>query len=62
MSITDLNPIIVKQKMKYFQVPNNESWRIPFIKELLATKANKYVLNGFKFSEIDNMLVDLCIS
>ena len=48
--------------MKYFQVPNNESWRIPFIKELLATKANKYVLNGFKFSEIDNMLVDLCIS
>ena len=60
--IKDLNPIIVKQKMSYFKVPNNELWRIPFIKELLAIKANKYELNGFKFNEIDNMLVDLCTS
>ena len=60
--IADLNPIIVKQKMVYSQVPKNEAWRIPIIKELLSVRANKSDLNGFTSNEIDNMLVDLCTS
>ena len=58
---SDLNAIIVKQRMKYFPIPKNEAWRVQIIKELLSIKSRKCELNGFTSKEIDQMLMDLCI-
>ena len=48
--------------MKYFPLPENESWRVPLIKELLAVKAQNLTLEGFTSKEIDEIIVYACTS
>ena len=56
----DLSSNIVKQKMKYFPMPVNESWRVPIIRELTAVNAQNLILPGFSKKETDSMLVFAC--
>ena len=62
LETNELNSSIVKTKMKYFPLPENESWRVPLIKELLAVKAQGLTLQGFTNKEIDEIIVDACTS
>lgn len=62
IKIDSLDPVSVKQNMKYFPLPVNEAWWIPLINELLAIKTQKCELPGFKIDEVNDMLLYTCTS
>ena len=62
LKVENLNYGQVKTNMKYFPLPENESWRIPLIHELMALKAQTHILPGFSYDEINDMLIQACIS
>ena len=61
-NVDDLDSFTVKSKMEYFPLPENESWRIPLIHELLSLKSQTFNFPGFSRQEIDDMLVHACTS
>ena len=36
------------------------AWRIPLLKDLLLTRSNKNVLDGFNYDEIAEIIDDIC--
>ena len=54
-----LNPSIVKAKMKYFQVPEDQTWRLPILRELMD---RRLAVPGFTDSELDTLKNYLCTS
>ena len=54
-----LTPSIVKSKMKYFEVPDDQTWRVPILRELLDAKL---CVPGFTEQEITTMKNFLCTS
>ena len=53
---------IVKKKMKYFAVPEEESWRPSLLSDLLKSRNNISTLPGFSLDEVDEMLKFVCSS
>ena len=49
-------------KLWYYDIPDNEKWRIHMITELMGSKMNEYEVEGFTESEIDELLNHLCSS
>ena len=62
VKIDDLDNNVVKNKMKYFTLPEQESWRVPLICELMSVNAQQFIVPGFSRKEIDDMLVYACTS
>ena len=54
-----LTPSIVKTKLKYFQVPDEQKWRIPILRELIDGKIS---VPGFTEEELNTMKNYLCTS
>ena len=50
---------MIKEKMKYFPLPPQESWRIGFLSELLNSNLE---IPGFNTDEVDEMVSHLCKS
>ena len=54
---------MVKSKLTYYPVPEDEKWRIPFCKELLQLRNDdNFNLPGFSFEEQTELLNYVCIS
>ena len=54
---------MVKSKLTYYPVPEDETWRIPFCKELLQLRNDdNFYLPGFSFEEQTELLNYVCIS
>ena len=53
---------LVKQKLKYFPIPEGQRWRVPIIRELLDCKNGAKELSDFSSTEIEDMLDFLCTS
>ena len=61
--VQKLTPKLVKSKLRYFPVPEEEQWRIPLCKELLKLREDgDYFLPGFTFDEQSDLLRYVCIS
>ena len=59
----DIFPSIVKKNMGYMQVPEDELWRVPLLKELLMIRDNvSKDLAGFSNVEVQEMIDYLCVS
>ena len=54
-----LTSSIVKSKMKYYQVPEDQKWRVPILKELMN---DKLTIPGFTESELNTIKNHLCTS
>ena len=54
-----LSSVRIKEKMKYFAVPLNETWRTGFLSELLD---NQLEIPGLNNDEIQEMVSYLCKS
>ena len=54
-----LTPSIVKEKMKYFRVPENQTWRVSLLGELMDESK---LIPGFTDSEISTIKNYLCTS
>jgi hypothetical protein len=51
-----LTPSLVKSRMNYFRVPEDQAWRVPMVKELLD---DNITIPGFSDSELRTMLWNL---
>ena len=58
-SVAGLSPGIVKSRMKYSRVPENEAWRVPMLRELLD---ENIAIPGFSSPELSFMKDYLCTS
>ena len=56
ISISDL------KDLKYFPVPENESWRVNLLKELLDSRLENMEIPGFSQQELTNMIDFVCVS
>ena len=48
--------------MKYFEVPNSETWRLSLIQDLLGFKSEILDIPEFSSVEVEEMLDFVCIS
>ena len=55
-----LTASLVKRKCKYQQVPEDESWRLPLLSDLLQVRKGNQVLENFTIQEIDDYINYLC--
>ena len=61
-NIANLNPQLVKTNMRYFELPENESWRLPVIFDLLQARNNMTEIAGFDIQEVEDLLRFTCTS
>ena len=59
-TIENLSPQLVKTDMRYFTLPENESWRLPVIFDLLNTRRNLMEITGFNVQEVEDLLKHVC--
>ena len=52
----------IKSKLKYFEVPNEEMWRLPMCNDLLDVRQGNLELKGFTADECSDMLRWVCTS
>lgn len=58
-----LTPNMIKENLKYFPVPQDEKWRLPFLDELLSVEANASTIDEcFSPSDVKLMISSLCTS
>ena len=55
----ELTSSLVKSKMKYFHLPEDQAWRVPILKEIID---DKIFVPGFTDSELNTMKDYLCTS
>ena len=60
--LQNLNSHLVKKNCKYFDVPEQEQWRLPVLSELLQVKQQKIRLGDFSIQEVEAMIDYLCIT
>ena len=54
---------LVKKNLKYFPVPQDEEWRLPFLDELLSVETNDSSIDEcFSSSDVKMMISSLCTS
>ena len=51
---------IVSLIIIYFELPENESWRLPVIFDLLNTRRNLMEITGFNVQEVEDLLKHVC--
>ena len=52
----------VKKKMKYFEVPSSEKFRLGLIKDLIGCKFDRLTLLDSSKAEVEEMLEFICVS
>ena len=57
-----LTPGLVKRKLRYAEIPEDQKWRVPFVQELRMIKHCSLELDGFLPEEIDAILTHICTS
>ena len=64
MAVEDLDKKSIKEKLKYFEVPEAQEWRVAVVKDLMEVRWNMIEINVLKddLEELDNMLETLCVT
>ena len=57
-----MTPKIVKAKLRYATVPNDQEWRVQVANDLYAMRKDSGIIPGFSSDEIECMLQFVCIS
>ena len=58
--VSNLSTGIVKEKIKYKEIPEQEKWRLPIAKELMLTRSLETEIRGFSSDEVKDMLSFIC--
>ena len=61
-NLEELNCQIVKSSLKYFQIPENETWRLGGINDMLDIYAENYFIDNFEHNDLDDILKIACTS
>ncbi len=59
-SIDNLSAAVVKSSLKYAPVPDDESWRVDLLHNLLALRNHEWTLDNFENDEINHMIWEIC--
>ena len=51
-NIAELTPDNVKEDMKYFEIPEEETWRKEILSEILLTRQGHLVVENFSYDEL----------
>ena len=65
MNLTDISLLSaceIKKRIKYFEIPEQEMWRVQSMNELLKLRMQSLSLPGFTKDEVNLMLVNICTS
>ena len=57
-----LSASVVKKNVKYKEVPEVDSWRVPMLQELLMSRDGELTIKNLDQSEITELIDDICIS
>ena len=60
VKIDKLTATIVKNKMNYCQIPEQELWRIPFIHNLLKVRSDEWTVDNMEPKEINELINFTC--
>ena len=60
--LNSLTPSMIKRKMQYMPVPDDEKWCVPMLKDLLSTRNGCNYIPGFSSEEIEDVIKWLCTS
>lgn len=58
--IGGLLTILVKNKVKYRQMPVDEEWRIPLLTEMLFARENNVEIEGLSRIDINHIITYVC--
>ena len=55
-TIEELSSQLVKSKVKYRQIPENEMWRVPILTEMLLARENNIEVEGLSRRDISDII------
>ena len=58
--IENLSASVVKDAMKYAPVPDEETWRVDLLHNLLAVRNREWTLDNFENNELNEMIRNIC--
>ena len=53
---------LVKSSMKYYDVPEQQEWRIPLLHNLLFVRSKDWIVDEFDDHELEEMIAYVCTS
>ena len=59
-TVDDLSPSLVKNNMVYFDVPDNEEWRISLLHNLLLVRSQQWTVEQLEDKELEEMIEYVC--
>ena len=59
--IDDLSSTIVKSTMKYVSTPEDETWRLDVINDMLSIKSENHFIDNFDHNDVNNILYTACV-
>ena len=59
-NIEDLLPHVVKRKVKFKQLPENEAWRVPILTEMIFARENNLEVEGLSKRDISDIIHYVC--
>ena len=62
VSVPSLNTTTVQKLVKYFDVPDDQLWRVPLLRELLDTRSKKCSIENLTTDQITFIIEDICTS
>ena len=64
VEVKDLDRKLIKARLKYFEVPSNQEWRVAVIKDMLEIKWNILEIDDMKddMEDLGMLLEHLCVS
>ena len=60
--VTDLTPSLVKQNLRYATAPEQDQYKISFVKELVMIKSQDMMVDNFSNQELFDIIDYLCTS
>ena len=58
----ELTQSLVKSSMKYYDVPEQQEWRIPLLHNLLFVRSKDWIVDEFDDHELEEMIAYVCTS
>lgn len=58
--VDDLSKHNVKQNLTFSKIPDDQTWKVPLICELIDIKSNLISVDNFDYQELNEMIIFLC--
>ena len=59
-TLDELSPSTVKNNMRYFEVPENEEWRVSLLHNLLLVRSKQWTVDQLEDRKLEHMIYEVC--